>query len=108
MYILIAGGGKVGANLTKSVLDLGHEVTLIEQRRDRFERRGRVRAPRATRRRDELFVRAGRTRRPPDLVVAVTGDDEDNIVICQMAREHYGVEKASRESTIRATSRSST
>jgi trk system potassium uptake protein TrkA len=26
-------------------------------------------------------------------VVAVTGDDEDNIVICQMAREHYGVEK---------------
>jgi trk system potassium uptake protein TrkA len=42
----------------------------------------------------ELFVleRAG-IARPPDLVVAVTGDDEDNIVICQMAREHYGVEK---------------
>ena len=37
MYILIAGGGKVGANLTRSVLDLGHEVTLIEQRRERFE-----------------------------------------------------------------------
>ena len=42
----------------------------------------------------ELFVleRAG-IQRPPDLVVAVTGDDEDNIVICQLAREQYGVEK---------------
>ncbi len=95
MYILIAGGGKVGANLTKSVLDLGHEVTLIEQRRDRFERleeefEHRAQPGDAT----ELFVleRAG-IARPPDLVVAVTGDDEDNIVICQMAREHYGVEK---------------
>ena len=95
MYILIAGGGKVGANLTKSVLDLGHEVTLIEQRRDRCERleeefEHRAQLGDAT----ELFVleRAG-IARPPDLVVAVTGDDEDNIVICQMAREHYGVEK---------------
>jgi trk system potassium uptake protein TrkA len=95
VYIVIAGGGKVGANLTRSVLDLGHEVTLIEQRRDRFERleeefEHRVQLGDAT----ELFVleRAGLAR-PPDLVVAVTGDDEDNIIICQMAREHYGVEK---------------
>jgi trk system potassium uptake protein TrkA len=95
VYILIAGGGKVGANLTRSVLDLGHEVTLIEQRRDRWERleeefEHRAQLGDAT----ELFVleRAG-IARPPDLVVAVTGDDEDNIVICQMAREHYGVEK---------------
>ena len=95
MYILIAGGGKVGANLTRSVLDLGHEVTLIEQRRDRFERleeefEHRAQLGDAT----ELFVleRAG-IARPPDLVVAVTGDDEDNIVICQMAQEHFGVGK---------------
>ena len=42
----------------------------------------------------ELFVleRAGITR-PPDLVLAVTGDDEDNMVICQLAREKYGVDK---------------
>ena len=38
MYVLIAGGGKVGANLARSLLRAGHEVTLIEQRRDRFER----------------------------------------------------------------------
>ncbi|HEX7254720.1 MAG TPA: TrkA family potassium uptake protein [Gaiellaceae bacterium] len=95
MYVLIAGGGKVGANLTKSVLELGHEVTLIEQRRERFERleeefEHRVQLGDAT----ELFVleRAGISR-PPDLVVAVTGDDEDNMIICQMAREHFAVPK---------------
>ena len=40
----------------------------------------------------ELYVleRAG-IKRPPDIVVAVTGDDEDNIVICQLAKELYGV-----------------
>jgi trk system potassium uptake protein len=95
MYIVIAGGGKVGANLTRSVLDLGHEVTLIEQRRDRFETleeefEHRVQLGDAT----ELFVleRAGLAR-PPDLVVAVTGDDEDNMIICQIGKEKYGVEK---------------
>jgi len=95
MYILIAGGGKVGANLTRSVLDLGHEVTLIEQRRERFETleeefEHRVQVGDAT----ELFVleRAG-IARPPDLVVAVTGDDEDNMIICQIARDKFGVAK---------------
>jgi trk system potassium uptake protein len=94
MYIVIAGGGKVGANLAKSVIDLGHEVTLVEQRRERFELleeefEHNVQLGDAT----ELFVleRAGLAR-PPDLVVAVTGDDEDNMIICQIARERYGVE----------------
>ena len=39
-----------------------------------------------------VLKRAG-IERPPDLVVAATGDDEDNIVICQLARERYGVQK---------------
>ena len=77
------------------MLDLGHEVTLVEQRRERFELleeefEHRVQLGDAT----ELYVleRAG-IARPPDLVVAVTGDDEDNMIICQIARERYGVEK---------------
>ena len=37
MYVIVAGGGKIGANVARSLLRLGHEVTLIEQRRDRFE-----------------------------------------------------------------------
>jgi trk system potassium uptake protein TrkA len=95
MYILVAGGGKVGANLVRLLLRAGHEVTLIEQRGDRFaaleeEFEHVVHHGDAT----ELFVleRAG-IKRPPDLVLAVTGDDEDNLVICQLARERYGVPK---------------
>ena len=93
--MIVAGGGKIGANLTRSLLRLGHEVTLLEQRRPRFESLEeefghQVLHGDAT----ELHVleRAG-IARPPDIVVAATGDDEDNIVICQLAREKYGVPK---------------
>ena len=95
MYLLIAGGGKVGTNLTRSLLRDGHEITLIEQRPYRFEKleaefEHQVIRGDAT----ELFVleRAG-IKRPPDLLVAATGDDEDNIIICQLAREKYGIER---------------
>ena len=94
MYLLIAGGGKVGSNLARGLIRGGHEVTLIEQRPAKFDQlevefEHQVHRGDAT----ELFVleRAG-IKRPPDVVVAVTGDDEDNIVICQLARDHYGVE----------------
>jgi trk system potassium uptake protein TrkA len=95
MYVIVAGGGKVGANVARSLLRMNHEVTLIEQRPDRFakleeEFEHQVQTGDAT----ELYVleRAG-IARPPDLLIAVTGDDEDNMVICQLAREKYGVEK---------------
>ena len=95
MYVVVAGGGKVGANVARSLLRMGHEVTLIEQRPYRYERleeefEHQVLLGDAT----ELHVleRAG-IARPPDLVLAVTGDDEDNIVICQIAREGYNVPK---------------
>ena len=38
MYVLIAGGGKAGANVMRTLLRNGHEATLIEQDRERFER----------------------------------------------------------------------
>ena len=95
MYVLVAGGGKVGANVTRTLISWGHEVTLIEQRRDRFERleeefEHQVQRGDAT----ELFVleRAG-IARPPDILLALTGDDEDNMVIAQIAKEKYGVPK---------------
>jgi trk system potassium uptake protein TrkA len=95
MYILICGGGKVGANVARLLLRAGHEVTLIEQRLDRFaaleeEFEHLVQRGDAT----ELFIleRAG-VKRPPDLVLAVTGDDEDNLIICQLAKEKYHVPK---------------
>ena len=95
MYILVAGGGKVGANLARALIEMGHEVTVIEQRQDRFDKledelEHQVQHGDAT----EIYVleRAG-IARPPDLVLGVTGDDEDNIVICQIAKEKYGVPK---------------
>src|SRR5919108_6278369 len=95
MYTLVAGGGKAGANVTRSLMRMGHEVTLIEQRSDRFEQleeefEHQVQHGDAT----ELYAleRAG-IARPPDVVIAVTGDDEDNIIICQVGRERYNVPK---------------
>jgi trk system potassium uptake protein len=95
MFVLVVGGGKVGISVTRTLLDLSHEVVVVEQDRYRYERLEEEFQHRAiygdgT----ELFILeyAG-IARPPDIVVAVTGDDEDNIVICQLAREKYGVEK---------------
>ena len=96
MYAIVAGGGKVGANVTRSLLAMGHEVTLIEQDHERFEQLEAelgvaVLHGDAT----EIYVleRAG-VARPPDIVLAVTGDDEDNLVISQIAKEGFGVPKA--------------
>jgi len=95
MFVVVIGGGKVGVSVTRTLLALGHELVLVEQERGRYERleeefEHAAIVGDAT----EIFVleRAG-IARPPDLVVAVTGDDEDNMVICQMARERYGVAK---------------
>jgi trk system potassium uptake protein TrkA len=94
VYIIIAGGGKVGRTLTKDLLELGHEVTLIEQDPMRYrileeEFEHVVQLGDAT----EIFMlhQCGTPR--ADLVVAVTGDDEDNAIVCQIAREHYGIQR---------------
>ena len=95
MYVLIAGGGKVGANLTRSLLRAGHELTLIEQlpyRFDKLEAEFEHQVIRGDATELHVLERAG-IKRPPDLLVAATGDDEDNIVISQLAREKYGVNK---------------
>src|SRR6476620_9455504 len=94
MYVIVAGGGKVGWNLARELLEKGNEVTLIEERRSRYltieqELEHQVQYGDAT----ELWVmeRAGIQR--ADLVIAVTGDDEDNILICQIAKEKYLCER---------------
>jgi trk system potassium uptake protein TrkA len=95
MYTVIAGGGKVGANVARSLLEMGHEVTLIEQRPDRFARLEDEFGPIIVRGdATEIFIleQAG-IARPPELLLAVTGDDEDNLVISQIGREGYGVGK---------------
>jgi trk system potassium uptake protein TrkA len=94
MYVVICGGGKVGWNLARELIEKNHEVTLIEQDRRRYliieeELEHAVQYGDST----ELWIleRAGIQR--ADLVIAVTGDDEDNILICQIAKEKYLCER---------------
>jgi trk system potassium uptake protein TrkA len=94
MYVLIVGAGKVGWNLARELIGKGHELTVIEADAVRY---GTVEdeLEHAVQYGDgsELWVleRGGIER--ADMVIAVTGDDEDNILICQVAREKYGVER---------------
>jgi trk system potassium uptake protein TrkA len=96
MYVVVAGGGKVGANVTRTLLEMGHEVTMIEQRPERFARLEEEFGPvvmRGDATEISVLERAG-IARPPELLLAVTGDDEDNLVISQIGKEGYGVGKA--------------
>ncbi len=92
MYIIVVGGGKVGYYLTKTLLNEGHEVLLIERNPEKAstfaERFGAVvvagdGAEAAT------LAAAGAAR--ADVVIAVTGEDEDNLVVCQSARQKFHV-----------------
>jgi trk/ktr system potassium uptake protein len=94
VYAIVVGAGKVGRNLARELIVKGHEVTLIESSRpcylaieEEFEHAAQYGD--AT----ELWVleRAGIQR--ADLVVAVTGDDEDNMLVCQVAKEKYLCER---------------
>jgi trk system potassium uptake protein len=94
MYVVIAGAGKVGWNLARELITKSHEVTVIESDRSRYltveqELEHAIQYGDAT----ELWVleRAGINR--ADLTIAVTGDDEDNLLICQLAKEKYLCER---------------
>jgi len=94
VYVIIAGAGKVGRNLARELIAKDHEVTMIESSRPLYlsleeEFEHTIQYGDAT----ELWVleRAGIQR--ADLVIAVTGDDEDNILVCQVAKEKYLCER---------------
>jgi trk system potassium uptake protein TrkA len=93
MYVLIVGGGKVGESLAGGLSLTGYDVALVEKN-DSFARR-------IAENLDKVLVingdgcdparleDAGITR--AQVVTAVTGDDEDNLIICQLARDTFGV-----------------
>jgi trk system potassium uptake protein TrkA len=93
MRIVIAGGGAVGRHLAGDLLMRGHEVLLIEQEPAHLEI-ARESAP------DvgavlgdacEPWVLEEAGLRTADVVVAATGDDEDNLVISLLAKQEFGV-----------------
>ncbi len=92
MYVIVAGGGKVGYYLTKTLLAEGHEVLLIEQDETEVNRMAEelgedIMLGDASEMR--ILKEAGIER--ADVVVAVTGDDGDNLVISQLAKRKFGL-----------------
>ena len=92
MYIIIGGGGDIGYYLTKNLLNHGHEVLLLEKGASRYATLSEELGP-AVVRGDACEARTmeevGASR--ADVVIAVTGDDEDNLVICQVAKKRFKV-----------------
>lgn len=92
MYIIVVGGGKVGYYLTKTLLADEHEVLLIEIDSEKVEayseRLGAI-VLQGDGAEASVLAYAGAAR--ADVVVAVTGEDEDNLVICQMAKQKFHV-----------------
>ena len=93
--MLTIGGGKVGLTTARQIMQLGHEIALVEQRKSRYDLIAGWLGEDAFVFGDgtEIWVleKAGIGR--ADLVVAVTGDDEDNIIISQVATLKFGVPK---------------
>lgn len=97
MYIVINGGGKVASYLARLMLDNGHTVVLIEKREEIVDKL-------ATELPDNALIihgdgcdavyqdDAGVSR--ADVFVASTGDDDDNLVSCQLAKTAFGVPRA--------------
>lgn len=92
MYIIVVGGGQVGYHLTRTLTAKGHEVLLVEKDPRRAERITAELGP-------VVFEGDGcefRTLQQigtvrADIVAAVTGDDEDNLVVCQISKDHFDV-----------------
>ena len=92
MYVIVAGGGKVGHYLTRALLDAGHEVLILEKDKARADYLMQDLGESVTRG-DACEVRTMREvgMERADVVVATTGDDEDNLVVCQMAKLRFQV-----------------
>ncbi len=94
MYIIIGGGGDVGYYLARNLLNLGHEVLLLEKQSNRQQTLADELGP-SVAKGDACEARtmeeAGARR--ADVVIAVTGEDEDNLVICQMAKQRFNVKR---------------
>lgn len=96
MYIIVGGGGKVGAALTRKLSKRGHAVVLVEKNPEKCRRIAEENHKILIINGDACDVRymeeAGVDR--ADVLAAVTGDDDDNLVMCQLALEGFNVPKA--------------
>jgi trk system potassium uptake protein TrkA len=95
MYMILVGGGNVGYHLAKRLLDSGHEVALIEREPRQQARLAMLLGEESVVLGDgcEMLTQKETGFGRADVVVAVTGEDEDNLVICQMAKIEWKVKR---------------
>lgn len=94
MYVIVVGGGTVGYYLSRDLVDRGHEVTLIERdakRADWLETQLGSIVVRGDGCEVRFLAQTGIER--ADAIIAVTADDEDNLIALQMAKKHFRVKK---------------
>lgn len=95
MYAIVAGGGKVGYYLAKELVEQGHEVLVIERDGKQCaviqEDLGDI-VMQGDAAEASVLAEAGTAR--ADVIVSVTGDDEDNLVISQVAKKRFHVPRA--------------
>jgi trk system potassium uptake protein len=95
MYVVLAGGGKVGRFIAVELLEHGHDVTIIEKVEDRCEQLLRdhdllvIHGDAC----DVRYLEQARLERA-DVFAATTGDDDDNFVACQLALTSFEVPRA--------------
>jgi trk system potassium uptake protein TrkA len=95
MRVVIAGGGNVGTYIAAELEQSGHEVLIVEVDPDRVAWGTSHHEPSgvAWLQADACEVSELSLADPgkADVVVAVTGDDEDNLVISLLAKQEFGV-----------------
>jgi trk system potassium uptake protein TrkA len=93
MKVVVTGGGAVGRHLAQDLTERGHDVTLVEQRRELAEKLGAWAPDTRVVYGDACEPRVLEIAdvRSADVVVAATGDDEDNLVTSLLAKQEFGV-----------------
>jgi len=95
MYMILVGGGNVGLHLAKKLLSSGHELLLLERDARAAQRLAQHIGEENVMVGDgcEMLTQKDAGFERADVVIAVTGEDEDNLVVCQMAKTVWNVDR---------------
>lgn len=94
MKVTIVGGGKVGYYLVRTLIEHKHEPTVIETNRLVCEKiANEMDIPIICGDATRLEILENADTAHSDAVVSVTGSDETNLIVCQLAKKKFGVPK---------------